>query len=99
MNARKKQIGTRRALGAQKGDILRYFLVESWLVTTAGAAIGALLSFALSFWLVNTFSLPPLDWRLVPAGAVFLWTLGLLAVLPPARRAANLPPALATRSA
>lgn len=98
VNARKKQIGTRRALGAQKGDIVRYFLVESWLITSAGAVLGAGLSFALSYWMVNTFDLPPLDWRYIPVGVVFLWILGQLAVLLPARRASQLPPALATRS-
>jgi len=98
VNARKKQIGTRRALGAQKGDIVRYFLVESWLITTAGAIIGAGLSFGLSYWMVNTFDLPPLDWHYIPVGVVFLWVLGLVAVLVPARRASQLAPALATRS-
>ena len=99
VNVRRKQIGTRRALGAQKGDIVRYFLVESWLITTGGALVGAGLSFALSWWMVDTFDLPPLDWRYVPVGVIFLWLLGQLAVLLPARRAAELPPALATRSA
>jgi len=98
VNARKKQIGTRRALGAQKSDIVRYFLVESWLITTAGALLGTGLSFGLSYWMVNTFDLPPLDWRYLPVGVVFLWVLGQVAVLVPARRASQLPPALATRS-
>ena len=98
VSARKKQIGTRRALGAQKGDIIRYFLVESWIITSLGALIGAALSFVLSYWMANTFDLPPLDWRYVPVGVLFLWVLGLLAVWVPARRAAQLPPALATRS-
>lgn len=98
VNARKKQIGTRRALGATKGDIVRYFLVESWLITTVGALVGAGLSFALSWWMVNTFDLPRLDWRYIPVGVVFLWLLGQLAVLLPARRASQLTPALATRS-
>lgn len=98
VNARKKQIGTRRALGAQKSDILRYFLIESFVVTSLGVILGAGASFALSWWMVNTFDLPPLDWRYVPVGVVCLWLLGQLAVLAPARRASNLPPALATRS-
>jgi len=98
VNARKKQIGTRRALGAQKGDIVRYFLVESWLITTAGAVLGAVLSFGVSFWMANTFDLPPLDWRYIPVGVGLLWVLGIIAVLIPARRASQLPPALATRS-
>lgn len=98
VNARKKQIGTRRALGAQKTDIVRYFLVESWLITTAGALLGAGLSFVLSYWMVNTFDLPPLDWRYIPVGIALLWVLGAGSVLLPARRASQLAPALATRS-
>jgi putative ABC transport system permease protein len=35
---RTRQIGTRRALGAQRGDILRYFLLENWIVTTLGSS-------------------------------------------------------------
>jgi len=34
----------------------------------------------------------------LPVGMLALWLLGQLAVLLPARRAANIPPALATRS-
>ena len=34
----------------------------------------------------------------LPAGALLLWTLGQLAVYAPARRAASVPPAVATRS-
>jgi putative ABC transport system permease protein len=34
----------------------------------------------------------------LPAGAVLLWLLGQLAVWAPARRAASIPPAVATRS-
>ena len=30
---RTRQIGTRRALGATRLQILRYFLVESWMIT------------------------------------------------------------------
>ena len=38
---RTKQIGTRRALGARKADIIRQFLLENWVITTAGAVLGA----------------------------------------------------------
>src|SRR4030095_14597709 len=33
-----RQIGTRRAVGARRMDIVRHFLVENWMVTTAGVA-------------------------------------------------------------
>jgi len=98
VSRRRKQIGTRRALGAQRSDIVRYFLVESWLITTAGAVAGAVLAVALSVWLVNTFELPKLDWHYIPAGIVVLWVVAQLAAYGPARRASAIEPAIATRS-
>jgi putative ABC transport system permease protein len=95
---RTKQIGTRRALGARRIDIIRQFMLENWLVTTAGALLGALLTVALAYWLEVSFELPRLDWRLLPAGIVTLWLMSSLAVIEPARRAASVPPAVATRS-
>jgi putative ABC transport system permease protein len=99
VSRRRKQIGTRRALGARRGDILRHFLVESWIVTTAGAVVGVGLAVALSVWLVHEFELPKLDWRYVPVGIIALWVIGQLATVGPARRAAATEPAIATRSA
>lgn len=95
---RTKQIGTRRALGARKRDILRYFMLENWLITSAGVVLGTGFAFALNYWLVKTFSLPRLDWHYVPLGILFMWAMGLAAVFAPARRASLIPPATATRS-
>jgi putative ABC transport system permease protein len=95
---RTKQIGTRRALGARRSDIIRQFLLENWLITTAGAAFGVMLTAIVAYWLEVSFELPRLDWRYVPAGVVTLWVLSSLAVMEPARRAASVPPAVATRS-
>jgi putative ABC transport system permease protein len=98
VSRRRKQIGTRRALGARRGDIVRHFLVESWLVTSLGAAAGVVLAVALSVWLVNAFELPRLDWRYIPAGIIMLWVVGQVAAVAPARKAAAIEPAVATRS-
>ncbi len=98
VNARVKQIGTRRAVGARRVDILRYFMVENWLLTTGGVVVGAILSFALSFWLSNQFELPKLNPVYVVVGVVLMWIVGQLAVLVPAQRAASIPPAIATRT-
>lgn len=95
---RTKQIGTRRALGARRIDIVRQFMFENWLITTAGAAIGVVLSVAVAYWLEVSFEMPRLDWRYLPAGVVTLWLLSSIAVFEPARRAATVPPAVATRS-
>ena len=98
VNARTKQIGTRRAVGARRVDILRYFMVENWLLTTAGVVVGAVLSFVLSYWLTNAFELPKLNPIYVVVGTLAMWVIGQLAVLVPAQRAASVPPAVATRT-
>ncbi|MFO1467509.1 MAG: FtsX-like permease family protein [Steroidobacteraceae bacterium] len=98
VNARRKQIGTRRAVGARRIDIVRYFLVENGLLTTFGSAAGVVFAFAFSYWLSNAFELPALPVRFVVGGVVALLVLGQVAVLVPARRAAQVPPAVATRT-
>ena len=96
---RTKQIGTRRALGASRGMILRYFLTENFLITTGGLIVGGIMAYALSLWLLaHTDGAKLLPWYYVPMGFVSLWILGQIAVLGPATRAARVPPAIATRS-
>ena len=95
---RTKQIGTRRALGARRVDIIRQFMLENWLITSAGAVLGIVLTVVVAYWLEVSFALPRLDWRYLPAGVFALWVLSSLAVIEPARRAACVPPAVATRS-
>ena len=96
---RTRQIGVRRALGATRGQILRYFQVENFLLASVGIALGMLLAYALNQYLMGRYELPRLPLFYLPAGAVVLWLLGQVAVLGPARRAASVPPAIATRSA
>jgi putative ABC transport system permease protein len=95
---RTKQIGIRRALGATKGQILRYFQTENFLLATIGIIVGMLLAYLLNQWLMGRYELPRLPLLYLPAGAAALWLLGQLAVFGPARRAAAIPPAVATRS-
>jgi len=98
LTQRTKQIGTRRALGAKKRDIIKQFVLENWIITTAGALLGAVLTVVVAYWLETSFSLPRLDWSYLPIGIASLWVLSTLAVIEPARRAAAVPPAVATRS-
>lgn len=95
---RTKQIGVRRALGATKGQILRYFQTENFLLATVGIVLGMLLAFGINQMLMGKYELPRLPLVYLPVGAVALWLLGQLAVFWPARRAAAVPPAVATRS-
>jgi putative ABC transport system permease protein len=98
VSVRRKQIGTRRAVGARRIDIIRYFMIENWLLTTGGVIIGTVFAFAFGLWLSSAYSLPRLPPLYVAAGVVVLWVLGQLAAFLPARRAAAIPPAIATRT-
>ncbi|MEW9571211.1 FtsX-like permease family protein [Rhodanobacter sp. Si-c] len=95
---RTRSIGIRRAIGATRHDILRYFQVENLLIVGAGIVLGSLGAVGLNLWLMKHYELAhmPLTW--LGSGAVVLWLLGQLAVLGPALRAAAVPPVVATRS-
>src|SRR6185312_1752584 len=95
---RRRQIGIRRAIGATRGDILRYFQTENFLIVGGGIVLGMLLAFALNLLLMQHYELPRLPLYYLPIGALALWGLGQLAVLGPALRAAAVPPVVATRS-
>jgi putative ABC transport system permease protein len=96
---RTKQIGIRRALGATKGQILRYFQTENFLLATIGIVIGMILAYGINQLLMGKYELPRLPLLYLPIGAVLLWLLGQVAVYGPARKAASVPPAVATRTA
>ena len=98
VNRRRKQIGTRRALGASKGNIIRYFMIENWLITNLGIVLGIALSILLSQFLMQQFSLPKLDNSYIMATMIAIWLLGIMAVYFPAKKAAQISPAIAMRS-
>ncbi len=95
---RRRTIGVRRALGATRGDILRYFQTENFLLATIGIALGMVLAYAINLFLMLHYELPRLPAVYFPIGAIALWLIGQLAVLGPALRAAAVPPVVATRS-
>ena len=95
---RTKQIGIRRALGATRGQVLRYFQTENFLLATLGIVIGMVLAYGMNQLLMSLYELPRLPLVYLPIGAATLWLLGQIAVFGPARRAAAVPPAVATRS-
>ena len=95
---RRKQIGVRRALGARRIDILRYFITENIVITTGGIFAGVVLAVLLNQVLVSQLELPKLPIVYLAIGMGVLWLLGIAAVYGPAWRAASIPPATATRS-
>ena len=98
VSQRRRQIGTRRALGATRQDILRYFLLENWLVTGSGLALGLGLAWGLNYALMKLAEAPKLDWGLLAGGMLLLWISGILAALVPALRATRVAPVVATRT-
>jgi len=94
---RTRQIGVRRALGARRVDILRYFQLENMLITAGGVILGTLLAFELNQWLMMHYEMARLPALPVGIGVVVLFVLGQLAVLVPAIRASHVPPVVATR--
>lgn len=96
---RTKQIGTRRALGARRSDILNHFRKENLLLSVAGIVIGTGLAFGANYLFANMFGATVMPWFYLPIGALVVLLLGQLAVWVPARRASLVAPAIATRSA
>jgi putative ABC transport system permease protein len=94
---RRQQIGIRRALGATRQAIVRYFQTENFMIATAGAAVGIAFAIALNLWMVRSFEMVRMDNSRAIGGAIIILLLGQFAVLWPALRAASIPPALATR--
>ncbi|HEC17501.1 MAG TPA: FtsX-like permease family protein [Sedimenticola sp.] len=100
VSQRTTEIGLLKALGAPQKQILRLFLLESALLSVAGAACGIAIAFAGVWALDRAFPDFPLQippWSLGAAVAVALAT-GLLFGVLPARRAARMDPVQALNS-
>jgi putative ABC transport system permease protein len=98
VSTRIRQIGTRRAVGARRIDIVRHFLVENWMVTTAGVVAGCGAALGIGYWISVKYELPRLDLYYLVGGIVVIWLIGLAAALQPSRRASRISPAVASRT-
>ena len=98
VSTRTKQIGTRRAVGARRRDLVAHFLVENWIITTGGLLAGCVFALAAGYWLSLEYALPRVDLYYIVGGVLIMWLIGLAAAWHPSRRAARISPALATRT-
>jgi putative ABC transport system permease protein len=95
---RTREIGIRKAVGAQQGDILRQFLIEAILISVGGGLLGILLGVGIA----NLVNLTGQITSAVTPGAALLavgfsLAVGLFFGIYPARRAARLDPIVALR--
>lgn len=95
---RTNEIGLRRAVGANKRDILLQFLGEAVILTTLGGLTGFILAIAGSELLTLIFEFPmKFSWKAFAIGIALSWIVGIIFGLQPARKAAELNPVEAIR--
>ncbi len=98
ISQRTKQIGTRRALGARKVDIHRYFITENLLITSVALVLGTILAVVFNVYLVDEFEMTPINWYYLPIGILTMLVMGILSVWMPAQKASKISPAVATQN-
>ncbi len=99
VSERKHEIGVRRAYGARKSHIILQFLAETVLISLIGCLFGLLLGIGAAKILSMTTTIPVLiSYKIFFITASVSITVGVLAGLYPARRAAEMDPLEALRS-
>ena len=96
---RRKEIGTRRALGAQKADILLQFLIETVFLTTSGGITGILVGVGIGKIITNYSGMETIYswWSIVLALAISC-VVGIIFGTYPAYQAAQQNPITVLRS-
>ncbi|HEY0814935.1 MAG TPA: ABC transporter permease [Pseudonocardia sp.] len=93
---RTREIGIRKAIGAQRGAIVGQFLLEAVLLSLLGGILGVVVGVAVSQLKIGTFQLVVAPYSIVLAFAVSV-AIGLFFGWYPANRAASLRPIDALR--
>jgi putative ABC transport system permease protein len=99
VNERRKEIGLRKAVGAQGKDIMLQFLYEAAAVTLTGGVFGIVLG-TIGAKILEIFTQMPtsVSWHSVVLGVVLSSLVGIMAGLQPAKKAATLQPIEALRA-
>jgi predicted permease len=92
------EIGLRMALGAQRGDLLRWVIVQGMAPAVVGLTIGAAATIALTRFLQTLlFEVKPSDPATIAGAAALFVLVALAACAVPARRAIRVDPMVALR--
>ncbi|HET7333141.1 ABC transporter permease, partial [Dyella sp.] len=75
------------------------FQLENLLIAGGGCVVGVMLAVGINLALLKMFQMDRMPAWYVAAGVAVILALGQAAVFAPARRASNVPPVVATRSA
>jgi len=95
---RRREIGVRMALGATRRSVAQMIVRQGSIVIGAGLGVGLLLSVATGRWVKSfLYQVQPLDVLTYVSVVVALSTIGLIAALLPARKAASIEPMQALR--
>ncbi len=95
---RRREIGIRVALGADRPTVMRMVLGRTLLLTGAGVTLGLLASLAVTKALTKLlFNVTPTDAATFASAAAVLVGVALVAALLPARRASSVDPVVALR--
>lgn len=98
ISQRTKELGVRRALGAQTTGVVGIVLREGFRLAALGMVLGLVLAlFVARSMQALLFGIPPTDVRTFAAAATLCVITALLGCLPPAIRAARIDPWLALR--
>ena len=96
---RTTEIGLRKALGAEPGQIQMQFLIEAIILSLLGGVIGVLVGLSVSYVIcVNTDITFSLNTFAIALGVSFSAAVGIIFGWAPARKASNLNPIDALRS-
>jgi len=88
-----REIGIRKALGAQNRDIIMQFLTESIIMTGVSGIFGILLGIIAGGIISSLIKIPPVvDWQVIIMAFLGSVALGLIFGVYPAKRAADLDP-------
>ncbi len=99
VSERQREIGIRRALGANRTDIITQFLIETVVLSSVGAGIGVALGLSVPSFVSWASNLPTkITWWSPVIATAFALGTGILFGIYPAKQAAQMDPIEALRS-